>query len=692
MASPPDIRAPTPPPHPARGVADFSITIDGVVVSWNPAAEKLLGYATDEIVGCPITVLLLPDRAVEASQLLDRVTRSQKPEILPGGLRTREGGTTSVSLIVSPLWWDAEGRVTALSIAARSPDDEREGSHAKLLQTRARDRNQVVADASRLFGESRFDLEELLDKLCEVVVTSVADGAYVQRLSEDGSRVESLAARHRDPGQAAVLREMAALSPSASEGLAGRVLRSGKPIMVPRVDPDEVRRAVAPDYRGHVDRLSIGSCIMVPMRLRQSSVGVLGLLRSRESAPFGREDLELAQDLAGRAGAALETARLFRAAEREARRLEAVFAGAVDGILVSDRNGRVDRANDRASRIFGVPREELYIPLWEYAERFKLRSADDERPCPLGVRALQGETVEPLERIMTTPAGEDRYLRTGAAPLRDPEGRIEGAVIVVGDVTAQKRAEDQILELNRTLEERVEARTAELRAALGELGAFAYTVAHDLRAPLRAIHAFGDVLAEDYRDRPFDLEGREVLDRIREAARRMDALIQGILDYSRIGRSEEVLQPVDLEAVVAEATAALALDFERRRARLVIRRPLPRVRASRLLLLQVITNLLSNAAKFVAARARPEVDLNAVREGACVRISVRDNGIGIEPEHHDRIFGVFERLNRSEAYPGTGVGLAIVKRAVEKMGGQVGLDSAPGCGSTFWVLLQAAEA
>lgn len=166
----------------------------------------------------------------------------------------------------------------------------------------------------------------------------------------------------------------------------------------------------------------------------------------------------------------------------EAKRLEAVFACAVDGLLVADLSGRVVLANERAAAIFGVPKDELLIPLSQYPERFDLRSPGEEkRPLTLAERALAGETIDPCERRIKARDGTERFLRAGAAPLRDESGHIGGAVVIIGDITDRKRAEAEILELNRSLERRVEERTKELTEALAELEAFAYTVAHDLR-------------------------------------------------------------------------------------------------------------------------------------------------------------------------------------------------------------------
>jgi signal transduction histidine kinase len=257
------------------------------------------------------------------------------------------------------------------------------------------------------------------------------------------------------------------------------------------------------------------------------------------------------------------------------------------------------------------------------------------------------------------------------------------------EIALRREIEARLRVFNVELERRVCDRTAMLEEATREANSFAYTVAHDLRAPLRAITGFCQALREDY-SHLIDEVGRDYLDRVVEGARRMDDLIRDLLDYARLNRAEIRKGIVDLDELITEALEPLGAELDERKARVHVAKPLGRVVGQGGVLSQALTNLVSNAIKFVAPGVPPEVRILTESAGHRVRILVEDNGIGIAPEHQERIFGIFERLNRAEQYPGTGIGLAIVRRAVERLGGSVGVESRLGQGSRFWIELPSA--
>lgn len=282
---------------------------------------------------------------------------------------------------------------------------------------------------------------------------------------------------------------------------------------------------------------------------------------------------------------------------------------------------------------------------------------------------IQGEPVFGVLRV------------EGLAPFDEED--LEFVTAIAGQVSVaidrhQARAE---------LEGRVRERTAQLEDTIKELHAFTYSIAHDLRAPLRHIHGYSQMLSAG----AADASSGDYARRIMAATEGMDALIKDLLAYSRLTLEDIPLAPVPLDAVLARVKAALENELAARGARLEIEGPLPLVLAHETTLAQAVSNLVGNALKFTASGVKPRVTVKAEARGDRARLWIEDNGIGIAPAHQERIFGVFERLNRSEDYPGTGIGLAIVRRALERMKGSTGVVSVAGQGSRFWIELPRSE-
>jgi len=257
----------------------------------------------------------------------------------------------------------------------------------------------------------------------------------------------------------------------------------------------------------------------------------------------------------------------------------------------------------------------------------------------------------------------------------------------VRDITERKHIEAHVNALNENLQRRV----AELAALNREIEAFSYSVSHDPRAPLRAIHTLGEMLFEESASKLCPPE-REYLTQMIDAGARMDTLITDLLAYSRIGREETPLEPLSLEILTERVLGDLKPDLKQRKAEVTVERPLPSVTGHSLLLSQALSNLVTNAVKFVSPGAVPRVRIRADEPSdGRVRLWVEDNGIGIAPEFHGKLFRVFERLHGRDEYPGTGIGLAIVRRALERMNGSTGVESVPGQGSRFWIELPATK-
>lgn len=239
-------------------------------------------------------------------------------------------------------------------------------------------------------------------------------------------------------------------------------------------------------------------------------------------------------------------------------------------------------------------------------------------------------------------------------------------------------------ELLASMEVKVEERTTKLKELNGELEAFSYSVSHDLRAPLRAMESFARILWEEHGE-SLSEEGRHYAHRIMKNAEKMDRLMLDVLTISRISRSELKLSSLDLDDLVEEVIDQYP-DLAAAHRQIAIERPLGSVVGDHSSLVQCFSNLLQNALKFVPKDRVAEVRVRSEKMGHHVRVSVSDNGLGIDPKAHGRIFGMFERAGPLDV-PGTGIGLAIVKKAVDRMGGTVGVVSELGAGACFWIQL-----
>ncbi|WP_332738334.1 PAS domain-containing sensor histidine kinase [Hydrogenophaga sp.] len=252
------------------------------------------------------------------------------------------------------------------------------------------------------------------------------------------------------------------------------------------------------------------------------------------------------------------------------------------------------------------------------------------------------------------------------------------------DITQLKLAQATLEQSNAALEQRVTERTAQLRGLNEELEAFSYTVSHDLKAPLRGIDGYSQLLEEEH-GAQLNEEGRQFLVRIRRGVLQMGDLISGLLDYSRMERRTMEHQRVDVPALVAQVIEGHSADIESTDVRLSLNLDPMVLQLDREGLAVVLRNLVGNAIKFSRTRDQPVVEIGARTEGARRILWVRDNGVGFDMKYHDRIFGIFQRLQRAEDYQGTGLGLALVAKAVQRMGGRVWAESQPGQGATFFL-------
>ncbi len=336
-------------------------------------------------------------------------------------------------------------------------------------------------------------------------------------------------------------------------------------------------------------------------------------------------------------------------------------------IIFLDPAGRITGWNKGAERIKGYRTEEI---VGQHFSRFYTPAdiANGKPDREIQIATSEGRFEDEDWRVRKD--GSHFWANVVVTALRDGSGKVNGFVKITRDLTARKQAED---ELKRYAEE--------LKRSNQELEHFAYVASHDLQEPLRTVSGFSQLLARRYQGR-LDADADEFINYVVDGATRMQTLINDLLAFSRIGTRGEPLRPVDwgkifqaakenLEVAIAESGAVITHD------------PLPALVADQTQFTQLFQNLFSNAIKFRRREEAPRIHVSAVRQDGAWQFSVRDNGIGIAPQYFDRIFIIFQRLHGREEYAGTGIGLAICKKIVERHGGRMWVESEPGKGSTF---------
>jgi PAS domain S-box-containing protein len=371
-------------------------------------------------------------------------------------------------------------------------------------------------------------------------------------------------------------------------------------------------------------------------------------------------------------------------------RLVSIVESSDDAIISKALDGTVTSWNRGAQKMFGYAAEEavgksvlLIIPPELHREEASILA-----------RIQRGESIEHFETTRITRDQRAISVSVSLSPIKDRSGRVVGASKIARDISAHKQAQEEIQRLNQELEQRVARRTAQLEAVNNELEAFSYSVSHDLRAPLRHIDGFANLL-DKHAGASLDEKGRRFLTTISNAARQMGRLIDDLLSFSRMGRAPINAHRVDQDALVADIIRAGNFTADHPLIEWTTT-PLPPVQADQAMLRQVWTNLIENAVKYSSKSLQPRIEVGslppAVVNGhgqppAELVFFVRDNGVGFDMAYVDKLFGVFQRLHGPAEFEGTGIGLANVRRIVMRHGGRTWAEGQVGRGATFYFSL-----
>ena len=371
--------------------------------------------------------------------------------------------------------------------------------------------------------------------------------------------------------------------------------------------------------------------------------------------------------------------------------LDAIFSTMMDGAVLYAPDGSILRMNGAADQLFGYTLVPADLPM---ARRARLHNFIDEDGHPVDnldalpvPRTLRGEVVQ--DEVLGVPSpqtGEIRWLSFSSRPVHDASGQPNGAVLTFRDVTQRKQAEEEVGRLNQELERRVIDRTVQLQTANEELEAFAYSVSHDLRAPLRHIDGFIELLQKHMNDK-LDDKAHHYMDVIASSARQMSILIDDLLTFSRMSRNPMTRTVVDLSRLVRETIRDLEPETAGRRIEWCIS-DLPCVDGDAAMLRVALVNLLSNAVKFTRPCPDARIEVGCTQGNSLENIMyVRDNGVGFDMRFADKLFGVFQRLHRADEFEGTGIGLANVRRVISRHGGRTWAEARVNGGATFYFSL-----
>ncbi len=376
----------------------------------------------------------------------------------------------------------------------------------------------------------------------------------------------------------------------------------------------------------------------------------------------------------------------LRTSEIRYRRL---FDEAREGILLVDPGThRITDANPFMTDLLGCSHLELVGK-----KLCEIGLLKDEEASRAAFRELKDQHFVRYDDLTLSDKSGRRHEVEFVSNLYDEDGQ---SVIQcnIRDITEHKKAEKELAKARRTIARhaaRMEVAVAEsgalLRETIGELEAFSCSVSHDMRGPLRAMQSYASLVLNEYGDR-LDEQGHKNLRQIMSSCVRLDRLVQDVLNYTTILHSPVPVVQIDLDRLVRDIVESNR-DGQPGSSGIQIHGRLPRVIGNEALLTQCISNLISNGIKFVTPGTVPHLDISATATDALtVRLNFKDNGVGIAPENHKRIFRMFERVHSPSVYEGTGIGLAIVRKAIERMDARVGLGSAPGQGATFWLELK----
>jgi PAS domain S-box-containing protein len=621
------------------------------IIVWNPAAERMFGFTRTEAIGSPFFLITADNEFMSSIQAAASIPETgvatqSGVDHIETTARRKDGSVFPVDVSV---FGHAVGLNRARTCIIRDITDRKKAEEALR-------RKQV--EIQTLFDNSPAGLV-LFDATPPYTV--LTHNRYYQELFDEPFRSQGMIGLN-------VYQYAPAIEASGVVAVFDEVVRTRRP-----------KSLLDFPYNSNPPRESWFNWYMSPIiiddrvvALVSMSIDITDRHRAEEALKRKIEELnELNEELVSTQEELRQNYNDLTTAEHAEREtsqyLENLINYANAPIIVWDPHYRITRFNHAFEVLTGRPADAVI------GQHVDILFPDQYREAAMDLvrRATSGERLDVVEIPILQASGNIRTVLWNSATLFRPDGRTTLSTIAQGqDITERKKAEE-------ALEEYAE----NLKRSNEDLERFAYVASHDLREPLRMVTSFSQLLEQNYKGR-LDPDADEFIGYIVDGGRKMDALVNDLLEFSRITSRGKPFEPTDMNSVLSEVLKSLSVTIRENHATIETGM-LPTVSVDRSQMALVFQNLIANAIKFREEQV-PVVAIDAVREKNEWIFSVRDNGIGIDPEYHGKIFELFQRLHSRDEYPGTGIGLAICKRVVERHGGRIWVESEPGEGSTFF--------
>ena len=727
--------------------AIVSVSLDRKILSWNAAAEHLFGYAASEIIGQDMSLFIPLDRAEETAH--NRALLAQGHAVIDReSVRLAKGGRRiQVSLSQSPIR-DASGAVVGISLIYRDISERKQAEQARdNLAAIVENSNDAIisssfsgiilswnAAAERVLGYSAGEMigrpntsiyppgwtSRIARNIERVRRGEVVPPHESHRMTKDGRMIDVLTSHSpiRDPdgnivGASVILHDISALKQAAAavqaseERFRAAFEQAGVGMGLRALDLDlsnapwlRVNQKLC-DILGYTreELLRISSADFTPPEDRQAAIDYNEKLLRGEIKNYSREKRYVRKDgriiwadvsvssVSGPDGRPSQVISVVRditdskRAEEARARLAAIVENSGDAIIGRALDGTITSWNAGAEQVYGytsgeaIGRNAIMLIPPERRDHFESNQK----------LLRDGGARPPYESINLAKDGRRIPISASLFPIYDAEGKVTGCAAIIRDISERKRAEQEILKLNAELEQRVAERTRQLEATNKELEAFSYSVSHDLRAPLRGIDGFSQLLLQKYAGQ-LDATGSDYLQRIRRAGLRMAELIDDLLQLSKVSRANVTIETVDLSRLARSVLSELG-DREPQRSVATDVQDGVEVGGDPRLLRVALENLLGNAWKFTGKREEARIRFGAREQDGEQAVFVEDNGAGFDIEYAHKLFGAFQRLHGATEFEGTGIGLATVQRIINLHGGRVWADSTLGKGATFYFVI-----